>query len=589
MDAGGMRAFEHGFGDSRGVGSVAVSFALAGAVACGVMAASPAQAAPAHDISASTQTAVRDTPVERGDSPANDAVRGIVGVASVVSKPVINGRVRVFSITARGLRAVSTPRADIRTNRRGGFHAAVPDLPGRFVVKVTGGTAGGRRVQGSLFAVGRATEQAVVATEASTVTAMYALKHPRLGWKKWVRHIARLLELPVASTTSSVHFGVMTKVESLAFSPGAYQRGQRRSGLGRLAFAKRLAMLAQDRTARRPFVDKAYRPPLRPGYRSVETRAVSVQDGAAGDATDVLIDVLQTVIYPESCPLTTPSLVDAMACGGQPAATDAINALLADANNVAATLDQLAQQTASVDNQAVIATFNNAYGIAGIDEIYTSTNEAAMDLVSLSAGPPPGAATINPAGSTAQQQCEAAGYSSVYANGMDPLSVCEDFLNQAGTFSAGGSYASLYSSLTGANALPPANLLTPAYQQVLNDGGQTLLTESMLAEVQDNMGQLMVLQDDAFALLINAQTFAQMVQIGQQPNCPDLTTSGAFPASTPLTTSDACSTSQTALFEAAVENDLYQQVAVPPDGWTPAMLTGAPPGGVPAVPVPAPS
>ena len=77
------------------------------------------------------------------------------------------------------------------------------------------------------------------------------------------------------------------------------------------------------------------------------------------------------------------------------------------------------------------------------------------------------------------------------------------------------------------------------------------------------MGSLV---DSAYALAGSAQMFRESATSGQQPSCPDLTTSGTWPASTAINVADACRILQSGLFVGAVQNAIAADIVVPPAG-----------------------
>lgn len=528
------------------------------------------------------------------DAPAAAAAKlpGVLGVATVAGKPVVHARVRVF---ARGHASRASKRGGkrpwyghnlrlakaVRTNKHGGFTSAVRGLPRQYLVKVSGGKVGRRPFRKTLYALAQSNERGVVVNPVTTVAAAFSRQHPRTGTRKSTRRIGRLLGIP-ALTGGTMALGQATGVESTAFSPRRFMAAanRRRGGLPR--FAKRLARLAAHPRARRSYVNKLRRPVSQPGYpRTSKPRKPRKKGKSAGApvagassslASSILGGVLKTAIYSASCSLAGPSLPSNMLCGGGGDAAgvaqqiDDLETSVVDIQN---TLDAMQVQLQAIEDDEVEQAYSDAYDFAGVDPVNTLVQSASSDLNLLNASNPSPSSGFEPepSATSISAQC-AAVYPNLYTNNSDPYDVCVDFLTQATTFAASPTdyFSTLYESLTGAGNQPQDNLLAYTYQQVLTGGGDTPVPQSSLADVQNNIGQVVQLQANAFAILANAQTFQYMVTTGDQPSCPDTTVSGTFPADTPIDVADVCAVAETSLFEAAVETDVAGSVDVPPAG-----------------------
>ena len=431
------------------------------------------------------------------------------------------------------------------------------------MVRVYGGTVGGVRLRQSLYALADARERGVVVNPVTTVAVAFSRRHPRVSMRAAAGRIRALLGLP-ALVGGTMALGQAAGVESNAFSPKRFMAAARRSG-GLDRFARRLAGIAANPRARRSFRSGATA-----AAASAHKGGGPSAHSAAVEASGVMEGVLASVIYTSSCGLAGPSLPSNMICGGgddESAISTQISELQTSVNNIANTLNVMESQVLAVEAQGAQQAYDDAFAFAGVDNVNTAVQSASSDISLLNASYPTPADDFepDPSATSASAQCLAV-YPDTYVNSSDPYDLCVDFLNQAATFSNDDYFASTYESLTGAANQPQDNLLTWTYQQVLTENGAAPVSQTTLADLQNNIGSVIDLQQDAFAILANAQTFSYMVNTGDQPACANTTVSGTFPATTPIDVADVCSIAETGLFELSVESDLSDLVALPPAG-----------------------
>ena len=491
---------------------------------------------------------------------------GFLGIATVSGSPLVGARVQVFSRGRKGPELRMSRNA--RTNRHGGFHSGVRGLPRTYLVKVSGGFVNRRPFRQTLYALADSREKGVVVNPVTTVAAAFARQHPHKSPLASTIRIRALLGLP-ALAGGTMALGQAAGVASSSFSPSRFMMAANRTRGGLDRFARTLALIAGNPRARQNFGPGGPKPVAR-ASRASSTAGGPKAHTAAVETSGVMEGVLASVIYSSSCDLLGPSLPSNMICGGgddNTAVSAQISELQSSVNNITSTLNTMESQVLAVESQGTQQAYEDAFNFAGVDNVNTAVQSASSDINLLNASypAPPSGFVPDASAATVDAQCLAV-YPDTYVNSSNPYQVCADFLTQAATFSNDDYFASMYESLTGAANQPQDNLLTYTYQQVLTENGTTPVPQSTLTDLQNNIGSIIDLQQDAFAILANAQTFSYMVNTGDQPSCSNTTVSGTFPATTPLNVADVCSIAQTALFELSVESDLSTLVALPPAG-----------------------
>ena len=553
----------------------------------------------------------------------------ISGFATIGGERVATGKVRVFvrgSKDKLGSFGKEVPvQGSAWTNDMGGFFVAVKCLPKSFVVKITGGRVKSRHVSQSIAALGMRGERGVVVTPTTSIAVEYAkLRHVQA--RVAVKRVTKYLKV-VHLGNDVTHLGSATWVRAKTFSPVKYVAEAKRAG-GLAKFARSLAKDISKKS-HHTFRPKGYAKTFRPGFPRAgadgtpRTRAASLRSVTKGSSpVSILYSVAGKMAFDAACALLPPSPPTNLACAGPnssqlteiqnqlTAISQQLTVLQQSVNDIIATLAVMENQLTEIQttlaaieaNEGVIEqqnlstqanqaqqAYQDAYSFAGVLQIQSEVQDATYDLNILGTITPSATWTPVAPGSSNAAICGTMYSQYNLASGQNPLALCTDYLSQTQAFADAGNayFQSLYQSLVGASGLPQDDLLTYSYQQMLTYGGNAPVSAVTLQSVQASAGQLGVLMDTAYALLGSAQVFEYGATTGDFTSCTDLTTSGTFPADTPIAVSDACTTLESGLFAASVQNSQGVDVAVPPAGsvadprtnyvwWGyPADLTGA--------------
>lgn len=251
-----------------------------------------------------------------------------------------------------------------------------------------------------------------------------------------------------------------------------------------------------------------------------------------------------------------------------------LDAMTAQLNEIQATVDEILdldlKNEADTAQQNYATAYNNSEAVQ-VNGLVTEALGAVQILGSLQ---PSGDDTwqVIPATATDAEVCL-----TQYPNdevttgeyaGQDPYTACTTYAANVQAFADGsnGYNMKLYQALTGAQGTPQDDLLAYTQQQALTNAGNSPISQEMLAESFDQMGQLGQMMDIGYAMLGSWQTFWYAVTSGKVAVCPELIVSGTFPATQEIDTSFACGTVQTGLFMAAVQNQVASRASLPPEG-----------------------
>ena len=586
----------------RPLASASVGVLLcAGLASAGVTAASAAD-----EAVASTQASVPAATT----SPERSAYRSgcqrnasVLGLTIHDGQRVTGAKVRVLGVRTVGKKKtydrVLATSGRMRTNDMGGFSFSVACLPPTFIVEVTGGTIGSSKNTERMSAIGSRGEKSVVVTPATTLAAEYLRHRPGITARQAVKHVSNHLD--VATWGSQVnHLGLVTSTTSSTFHAGDFNAAARKAG-GVHPFAQAEAKRV-TLTSKRPFAPANYQRATRPDYPDHKRKHPA--ERALAPRSNPIVSILTSVagkaLYSAACAELPPNPVTNLACANPQASFDQqvenqlagittqLNELNATVSDMQATLTQMQQTLVAIqssiaelqqqgsqasyvsDANAAQQAYATAYDNSGITKVQALVQEAYEDLLILSTVTPTTSAwtpTTDPE-PTNSQVCGTMYSSARTSSGDSPLSICIDLLAQTDAFVSPGNayYESLYQALVGGPGVPQNDLLIYTYQQMLTMGGHLPLSSTTLGQIQATFAQVGSLVDSAYALAGSAQMFRESAASGQQPACPNLTTSGTWPASTAINVADACRILQSGLFVGAVQNAVAADVVVPPTG-----------------------
>lgn len=589
----------------RPLASVSVGVLIcAGLASAGLTSASAAD----EGISSTVNADASESPV--GLSLDRSAYRSgcqrdtsVLGVTIYDGQRITGAKVRVLGARTFGKKKtydrVLATSGRMRTNDMGGFSFSVACLPPTFIVEISGGKIGGSKNAERLSAIGSRGEKSVVVTPATTLAAEYLRHRPGITARQAVRHVSNHLDVDTWGTRVN-HLGLVTSTTSSTFHAGDFNAAARKAG-GVHAFAQAEAKRVTS-TSRRSFAPKNYKPAVRPGYpdhkrKDLNERSVSPR---SNPIVSILTSVAGKALYSAACAELPPNPVTNLACANPQASFDQevenqlagittqLNELNATVSDMETTLTQMQQTLVAIqssiaelqqqgsqasyvsDANAAQQAYATAYDNSGIAKVQALVQEAYEDLLILS--------TITPTTSTwtpttdpeptNSQVCGTMYTSAATASGDSALSICLDLLAQTDAFVNPGNayYESLYQALVGGPGVPQNDLLIYTYQQMLTMGGHLPVSSATLGQIQATFAQIGSLVDSAYALAGSAQMFRESATSGSQPFCPDLTTSGTWPASTAINVADACRILQSGLFVGAVQNAVAGDVVVPPTG-----------------------
>lgn len=572
-------------------------------------------AAPAHALAPAPAT------IDVPSAPATDAAAcargethdgGISGFAVSNGGRITDGEVRVFARGPQDALGSFTKKLSFtgkkRTNRLGGFFITVPCLPKTFLVQVSGGNVDKKPYSDTVTAIGDRSDNGVIVTDVTTLAAEVS-RTSKISPRSAVQRVTDHLGI-VRIGNKLVNLGSATWVTSSTFDTGRYYRAAQKRG-GVQAFARREAK-EMGKHSRHSFKPKDYVMQTRRGYpvaqESGSLRMPRDLDAQARSTTSEFVSgflgsVAGKAAFNEACAILPPTPPTNAACADPDTVigneilnqlvgiSNQLNELQQSVNDIITMLDSMQQQLNVMQNELVQieqqnnnelqqtlqlqaqnaqAAYQSAYSFAGVAQITAIVQEATTDMTILGAIEPNGTATwpTVPLGSSYQLMCSTMYSQYNTTSGQNPVMICADYLTQVNGFAAPATsyYSVLYKSLSGFNGLPQNDLLIWTLQNMLTNGGTSPVSAQTIASIQSQIGQVEMLGDNAFALLAAGQMFEYGATTGQLTFCNALTTSGTFPASTPISVPDACDTLQSALFIASVQNAQAQYIAVPPSG-----------------------
>jgi hypothetical protein len=532
---------------------------------------------------------------------------GVLGLASVGGKRLEGGTVSVLTKPSRGAKGWFTKSEKLKgtskTNAAGGFFVRAGCLPEYFVVTVTGGTLDGVPFTGTISTLGRASEPAVIVTPVTTVAVQYARANRGVSSLKSVSRVKKYFGV-VDYGPRLVDLGMSSRVLSSAFDPAALMVAADRDG-GVATFAQKVAKRIGGGKVR-SFAPAEYVVNARPGYApapdgpSDGTAASSAIRPKAG-ISSALSGIAGKAAVGETCELLGPSIASDLAgvcptdySSALEAITDSldliskqldelqqsvddINTTLANMevqlNEIQSSLDQLYQDDLKKDASDAQQAYATAYNYSSATEVSSLAKQAVTDIVVLGSLPLEAEDTwpTVSVGASVQDKCLTV-YSKYnitsgkYA-GQNPLQLCTDYQYRTSSLFDNNTYNMfLYKALTGADGTPQNDLLVYQQQQALTKGAHAPISQELLKQSFDQMGQLGELMDIGYAMYGAWQMFEYAVTTGDTVACPNLTVSGTFPANTTITTSSACNTLQSGLFTASVQNQVASKIALPPAG-----------------------
>ena len=584
--------------------------ATIGALLCAGLATTGLTAASAAD-EGGTLPASSDAPktpaapaVDRTANRSGCQPKGsVLGVAVHDGQRVTGATLRILGPRTVGKQTTYTrvlgTSGRMRTNEMGGFSVRVDCLPATFIVEVSGGQIGDADNSESMAAIGLRAEKSVIVTPATTLAVSYLAQNPTLTARQAVRQVSRHLDVASWGPRAS-HLGLVTTSTSSTFNATEFARVAKKAGGFRAYAAKEARRITE--TSKRSFAPGNYQHGVRPGYpdhrrKDPTSRTLSPR---SNPIVSILTSVAGKALYSAECAALPPNPVTNLACANPQSSfdqavtnqlfgiTNQLNVLNSTVSDMQSTLTQMQQAEVAIeasiaelsqqgsqesyvsDATAAQQAYATAYDNSGIAKVQSLVQEAYEDLLILS--------TVTPATSTwtptsdpeptNSQVCGTMYTSSATSSGDNALSICLNLLEQTDAFvdPSNAYYNSLFEALVGGPGVPQDDLLIYTYQQMLTMGGHLPLSSAALAGIQSTFAQMGSLVDSAYALAGSAQMFRESATSGQQPSCPDLTTSGTWPASTAINVADACRILQSGLFVGAVQNAIAADIVVPPAG-----------------------
>lgn len=589
----------------RPLASVSVGVLLcAGLVSAGLTSASAADegagSAVAADAPESPAAPVLDRSANRVGCQRN---ANVLGVTIHDGKRIADAKVRILGARTVGKKTlydrVLATSGRMRTNVMGGFAFSVACLPPTFIVEVSGGRIGTSKNTERMAAIGLRGEKSVVVTPATTLAAEYLRYRPGLTPRQAVRLVSNHLDIAAWGSKVS-HLGLLTSNTSSTFHAGDFFRAAKAAG-GVMAFAQAEARRITA-SSKNSFAPENYQPATRPGYPDHHRDHATTR--ARSPRTNPIVSILTSVagkaLYSAACAELPPNPVTNLACANPQSSfdqavtnqllgiTNQLNELNATVSDVQTSLTQMGQTLAAIqtsiaelqqqgsqasyvsDANAAQAAYSTAYDNSGIVKVQSLVQEAYEDMLILSTVTPTTSTwtpTTDPE-PTNSEVCGTMYTSAATSSGDHPLSICVSLLQQTDAFVDPGNayYDSLYEALVGGPGVPQDDLLIYTYQQMVTMGGHLPISAAALAGIQSTFAQIGSLVDSAYAVAGSAQMFRESAASGQQPSCPDLTTSGTWPASTAINVADACRILQSGLFVGAVQNAVAADIVVPPAG-----------------------
>lgn len=589
----------------RPLASVSVGVMLcAGLASAGLTSASAADEGSAPTASADAPEAPAVPVLDRTAHRVGcQRAASVLGVTVHDGQRVTGAKVRILGPRTAGKKTVYDRELEtsgrMRTNVMGGFSFSVTCLPATFIVEVSGGRIGTSKNTEFMAAIGSRSEKSVVVTPATTLAAEYLRHRPGLTPRQAVRHVSNHLDVaPWGSQVS--HLGLLTSNTSATFHAGDFFRAAKRAG-GVKAFAQAEATRITV-SSKNSFAPENYQPATRPEYPDHDRNRVTsrTRSPRSNPIVSILTSVAGKALYSAACASLPPNPVTNLACANPQSTfdqavtnqlfgiTNQLNVLNSTVSDMQSTLTQMQQAEVAIeasiaelsqqgsqesyvsDATAAQQAYATAYDNSGIAKVQALVQEAYEDLFILSAVTPT-TSTWTPTSDpepTNSQVCGTMYTSSATSSGDNALSICLNLLEQTDAFvdPSNAYYNSLFEALVGGPGVPQDDLLIYTYQQMLTMGGHLPLSSAALAGIQSTFAQMGSLVDSAYALAGSAQMFRESATSGQQPSCPDLTTSGTWPASTAINVADACRILQSGLFVGAVQNAVAADIVVPPAG-----------------------